>query len=206
MKPTLTVLLGAGSTLNLGVTPPDAQPIGMPSTHDLTKKIGGMEIPAALRRSVPILLGPDEGQPYYGYTKKIPILPMIYHALTSEFDYVDFELILHAIEQLEPIAASIEDRRRVDRYRAVLSAFVEVNRKLDLLSDASLFLAIRPLIITKIYRMMIGPYPFSIWPIHPLCMALSATWKTNSGSMCSLSIMMTLSMVRVTHGSTALLV
>ena len=58
---------------------------------------------------------------------------MIYHALTSEFDYVDFELILHAVEQLEPIVASIEDRRRVDRYRAVLSAFVEVNRKLDLL-------------------------------------------------------------------------
>ncbi len=155
MKPSLTVLLGAGSTLNLGVTPPGAPPIGMPSTDDLTRRIAGMKIPAALHRSVPILLGPDESQPFQ-YNKQVPILPMIYHALTSEFDYVDFELILHAIEQLEPIVASIEDRRRVDRYRAVLSAFVEVNRKLDLLSDASLLLAVRPLIITEIYRVMTG--------------------------------------------------
>jgi hypothetical protein len=75
-------------------------------------------------------------------------------ALTSEFDYVDFELILHAVEQLEPIVASIEDRRRVDRYRAVLSAFVEVNRRLNLLSDGSLLLAVRPLIIAAIYHAM----------------------------------------------------
>jgi hypothetical protein len=155
MKPRLTILLGAGSTLNLGVTPPDAPPIGMPSTGDLTKRIAGMQTPAVLHRSVPILFGPNESQPFQ-YNKQIPILPIIYHALTSEFDYVDFELILHAVEQLEPIVASIEDRRRIDRYRAVLSAFVEVNHKLDLLSDASLLLAVRPLIMTEIYRMMTG--------------------------------------------------
>src|ERR1700684_4404456 len=127
----------------------------MPSTDDLTKRIGGMKFPAALHRSVPILFGPDERQPFQ-YNKLVPILPMFYHALTSEFDYVDFELILHAIEQLEPIVASLEDRRRVDRYRAVLSAFVEVNRKLDLLCDASLILTVRPLIIAEIYRVMTG--------------------------------------------------
>ena len=108
MKPRLTVLLGAGSTLNLGVTPPDAPSVGMPSTDALTKRIARMPFPAAVHRSVPILFGPDENQPFQ-YPKQIPILPMIYHALTREFDYVDFELILHAIEQLEPIVASIED-------------------------------------------------------------------------------------------------
>ena len=155
MKPKLTVLLGAGSTLNLGVTPPDVPPIGMPSTDALTKGIGGMTFPAALHQSVRILLGPDETQ-LIQYDKPISILPMIYHALTSEFDYVDFELILHAVEQLEPIVASTEDRRRVDRYRAVLSTFVEVNRKLDLLNDAFLFSTIQPLIIAAIYRIMTG--------------------------------------------------
>ena len=84
MKPKLTVLLGAGSTPNLGVT--DVPPIGMPSTCALTKRIGGMEFPAALHQSVRILLGPDETQPIQ-YNKPIPILPMMYHALTSEFDY-----------------------------------------------------------------------------------------------------------------------
>jgi hypothetical protein len=47
---------------------------------------------------------------------------------------------------LEPIVAN----------RAVLSAFVEVNRKLDLLCDTSLLSAVRPSIITEIYRMMTG--------------------------------------------------
>ena len=156
MKPRLTVLFGAGSTLNLGVTPAEVPPIGMPSTSDLTRRIADMQIPAALHRSVPILLGPDENQPFQPPPRWVPILPMIYHALTSEFDNVDFELILHAVEQLEPIVASIQDRRRVDRYRAVLSAFLEVNRRLNLLSDASLLLAVRPLIITAIYHMMTG--------------------------------------------------
>ena len=154
MKP-LTVLLGAGSTLNLGVTSPDVTPIGMPSTDDLTKLIleGRKKFPAALHRR-PILLGPDESQQISPSNKWIPVLPMIHRALTSEFDCVDFELILHAVEQLEPIVASIEDRRRVDRYRAVLSAFVEVNRKLDLLSDGFVLLAVRSLIIPQIYRII----------------------------------------------------
>jgi SIR2-like domain len=155
MKPRLTVLLGAGSTLNLGVTPPAAPPVGMPSTADLTKRIARMRFPAAVHPGIPILFGPDATQPFQ-YPRAIPILPEIYRTLSNEFDYVDFELILHAIEQLEPIVASIEDRRTVDRYRAVLSAFVEVDRKLYLLNDSSLFLAIRPLIIAEIYRAISG--------------------------------------------------
>jgi hypothetical protein len=153
-KPTLTVLLGAGSTVNLGVTPPEVQPIGMPSTERLTNRIAAMRFPAAVHRGTPILFGPDATQPFQ-YNRTFPILPMIHRALTSEFDYVDFELILHAIEQLEPIVASIEENRRVDRYRAVLAAFVEINRRFDLL-DASLFLAVRPLIIAEIYRAMMA--------------------------------------------------
>ena len=155
MKPRLTVLLGAGSTLNLGVTPPGVPPTGMPSTDDLTKRIARMQYPAVAHPGLPILFGPDAKKPFR-YPKQIPIIPMVYDALAREFDYVDFELILHAVEQLDPIVASTEDKRRVDRYRAVLSAFVEVSRRFDLLNDASLLLAVRPLIITEIYRVMTG--------------------------------------------------
>jgi SIR2-like domain len=157
-KPTLTILLGAGSTVNLGVTPPKVPPIGMPSTDDLTKRIARMRFPAAVRRGTPILFGPDQEKPFH-YNKQVPILPLIHRVLSSQFEYVDFELILHAVEQLEPIIASAEDGYKHDRYRAVLSAFVEVNRQLDLI-DASLLLAVRPLIIAKIYRVMTGiPVP-----------------------------------------------
>jgi hypothetical protein len=154
MKPRLTVLLGAGSTVNLGVTPPEVQPpTGMPSTADLTTRIARMQIPAALYRGARILLGPDERQSIQD-TRWVPILPMIYDALIREFDYVDFELILHALEQLEPVVASIQSRHRVDRYRAVLSAFVEVSRKLHPLDDPVLLSAVRPFLITEIYRAM----------------------------------------------------
>jgi hypothetical protein len=106
-----------------------------------------------LYRSPPILLGSDERQPFQE-TRRVPILPIIYDALIREFDYVDFELILHALEQLEPVVASTQSRLRVDRYRAVLSAFVEISRKLDLLDNPSLLLTVLPLIITEIYRLI----------------------------------------------------
>jgi hypothetical protein len=159
-KQRLTVLLGAGSTLNLGVTPADVQHVGMPCTDDLTERIKGMPFPAVSRQNIPILLGPDQNQPLQiGGHVPIPILSMIHRALASEFEYVDFELILHAIEQLDPIVASAGDQRRHDRYRAVLSPFVEVCRKHDLLNDTMVLGELRPAIITEIYRTIIGRVP-----------------------------------------------
>ena len=152
--PILTILLGAGSTVNLGITPLGVPPIGMPSTATLTDRVAGMRFPAAVRRSTPILFGPDEQKPFQ-YNQTFPVLPMIYRALTSDFGYVDFELILHAIEQLEPIVASINDSRRVDHYRAVLSVFVEIKRRFDFL-DESLLRALRPSVIAEIYRAING--------------------------------------------------
>jgi hypothetical protein len=153
-RPTLTVLLAAGSTVNLGVTPPGVPPIGMPSTEKLTSRIAGMKFPTVVRRGTPLLLGPDAEQEFR-YDRTFSILPVIHNALSREFDYVDFELILHAIEQLEPIVASIEDSRRIDRYRSVLAAFVEISRRFDFL-DPSVFLALRPVIIAEIYHAMNG--------------------------------------------------
>ena len=48
-----------------------------------------------------MLLGPDQDRPFQ-YNKQVPILPFIHRVLSSEFEYVDFELILHALEQFEP--------------------------------------------------------------------------------------------------------
>jgi len=152
-KPALMVLLGAGSTANLGVTPLDVPPIGMPSTQAITKRVATMTYPAVVRRGAPILFGPDINQPLQGNTI-IPIVPMIYRALSAEFDYVDFELVLHAIEQLEVVIASSKEPRRVDRYRAVLSAFLQLDRRFDLLKDTTLFSAVRTQIVTEIYRSM----------------------------------------------------
>jgi hypothetical protein len=47
MKPTLSVLLGAGSTMKLF---PEEPIIGMPSTADLTKRIANMNYPEAVHR------------------------------------------------------------------------------------------------------------------------------------------------------------
>jgi hypothetical protein len=62
-------------------------------------------------------------------------------------------LNLSCTRSLEPVVASTQSRLRVDRYRAVLSAF-EISRKLDLLDNPSLLLTVLPLIITEIYRLI----------------------------------------------------
>ena len=121
MKPQLTVLLGAGSTLNLGLTGLDGQPIGMPSTADLTARICSMS-----------------------HT----LLPMIHQRLVKKFRHVDFELFLHAIEQLEPIIAGAEN----DWYRAVLSPFVEIRQDIKPLHDPLILSDLRRAIIAEIYR------------------------------------------------------
>jgi hypothetical protein len=154
MKPRLTVILGAGSTQDLGIGPPNSV-LGMPSTEDLTLRIANMPWPATVREGAPILLGRDEQLPRFGRT--VPVLPLIYRALKTRFEKgVDFELILHALEELEPIG-NLESFGNVHhQFRPVLSAFVEVTRPLSFINDGDLLRTVRHAAIEQIYEAIIG--------------------------------------------------
>ncbi|HXN88431.1 MAG TPA: SIR2 family protein [Methylocella sp.] len=149
MKPKLTILLGAGSTLKLGLGAPDAVS-GMPSTAELTERIARLQFPAAVRRGVPFVYGPDQKYPF-SIDKPFPLLPAIYSALSGAFRDVDFELILHAVEQLQPLVVSADPGYLSDRYHPVVGAFTEVRRRFDLLCDWTVLLAVRRSVISEIY-------------------------------------------------------
>jgi hypothetical protein len=129
----------------------------MPSTEDLTQGIANMRWPATVREDAPILLGPDEKDKLPRFGRAIPILPLIYDALNATFaNNADFELILHALEELEPIGNLSSFGNMHDRFRPVLSAFVEVKPTLSLINDGNLLRTARRCVIERIYHAIIG--------------------------------------------------
>jgi SIR2-like domain len=153
MRPRLTIILGAGSTQDLGIGPPNSV-LGMPSTEDLTLRIANMRWPATVREGAPILLGPEERLPSFG--RAIPILPLIYRTLKTSFEkHVDFELVLHALEELEPIG-NLENFGNVHpQFRPVLSAFTEISQTLSFINDGDLLRTVRRAVIEQIYEAVI---------------------------------------------------
>jgi hypothetical protein len=120
------------------------------STAELTERIARLQYPAAVRKGVPFVYGPDQKYPF-SIDKSFPLLPAIHSALSGAFRDVDFELILHAVEQLQPLVVSADPGYLSDRYHPVIGAFTEVRRRFDLLCDWTVLLAVRRSIISEIY-------------------------------------------------------
>jgi hypothetical protein len=154
MKPRLTVLLAAGSTLRSGIGPKSSVP-GMPSTRELTDLIANLKFPAALRFATPYFID-DSQKEAFGLSHSVAVLPMINHILRGAFDYVDFETILHALEQLDPFVSGRDSVRQTDQFHAVLSAFAEVRRNVEFLCDRQVLNAARQEIIKRIYSLIIN--------------------------------------------------
>jgi hypothetical protein len=115
---------------------------GAPSTADITQHVARLRFPAAIVSGPPVRF--SDGVEPFALPREVPIVPLVYRALSRDFAQVDFELVLHAIEQLEPLAtASLDRPAAADRYRPVLNSFVELARAYDLLNDPALLLAAR---------------------------------------------------------------
>jgi hypothetical protein len=178
MKPTLTILLAAGSTANLGIGP---LPIGMPSTTQLTEAIARMRHPAAIRAGVPLIF--DETQTKASaFPHEVPLLPLITGALRRDFSYVDFEVILHAVEQLAPLVAGLDANGRSGPKHPVLSTFIELRRDSDLLYDRVALNAVRRAIIEEIHRRISGcniALADRAVPLHLFIRRLEAEFRIN---------------------------
>jgi hypothetical protein len=145
MKPRLTVLLGAGSTMDLGIGP-EAVRIGVAGTDEITKQIARHKFPAAFCKGVPFVIDDKQEKPFY-FGQVVPVLPLLYRALKATYEVVDFELMLHALEQIEPLIST-------EAPLAVLSAFVEIGRKYDVLTDRNLLRATRFAVVEQIHRLI----------------------------------------------------
>jgi hypothetical protein len=178
MKPRLTVLLAAGSTLKSGIGPKSSVP-GMPSTRELTDLIANLKFPTALRLATPYFID-DNQKKAFGLSHPVAVLPMINHVLRSAFDYVDFETILHALEQLDPFVSGRDSVRQTDQFHAVLSAFAEVRRNIEFLCDRQVINAARQEIIKRIYSMIINRvlgYGSQTPALHVLIQKLDAEFQ-----------------------------
>jgi hypothetical protein len=90
---------------------------------------------------------------------------------------VDFELVLHAFEQLEPFVGASEHRRMVDRYRPVLPTFTELARRYDILNDSSLLGIARRAIINEIHQHVRNKVFMTRYRPGPLQMLIDAFAK-----------------------------
>ncbi len=172
MKPRLTVLLGAGSTACLNPGIPDLR--GMPSTKDLTDCISKMQFPKVILSGTPFLLTDGTETPF-AVNKAVPVLRLLYRALSNTFENVNFELILHAIEQLLPFASMRAGDTLYDQFHPPIAAFVEMLKRCENLNDQALLRATRESVISEIYTEIQNrslQLPKEL-PLHKLIVALA---------------------------------
>jgi hypothetical protein len=116
MLPILTVLLGSGATASAK----------MPTTEDLTDLI--VKLPYSV---------PSEGVS----AGKVSVMESLFsdkwliEALNTKYQKVNFETILAALEQLEPLIESLNNNNMTDDNRLALSAFVELSKKYKFLES-----------------------------------------------------------------------
>jgi SIR2-like domain len=174
MRPRLTVLLGAGSTVSLNPGIPGLR--GMPSTDDLTAHISRMQFPKVILNGTPFLLT-DEGP--FALNEAVPVLRLLRRALSNTFERVDFELILHAIEQLLPFASMRAGATSSDQFHPAIAAFVEMLKHCEILNDWSLLRATRASVIYEIHseiRNRSFQLPKEL-PLHKLIVALAEEFR-----------------------------
>jgi len=123
MDTRLTVLLGAGSTVSLNPEIPTLR--GMPSTDELTTCISEMQFPKVVLTGTPFLQTEQDKHPLM-FNEGIPVLRLLFQALFSTFATVNFELILHAIEQLLPLASMRAGSTSSGQFHPAIGAFVDM--------------------------------------------------------------------------------
>jgi hypothetical protein len=134
MKPRLTILLGAGSTVSLDRSRPELP--GMPSTDELTACVSRMQFPKVIHSGTAFLQTAEDKA--FVASKSIPAIELIFQALSNKFAAVNFELILYAIEQLLPLATIGAGTVSTDKFHPAIIAFVKKLKQYEILSDWSL--------------------------------------------------------------------
>ncbi len=175
-KPRLTVLLAAGSTIALD--PSQQDPPGMPSTSDLTNAVAKMGYPQIISQGTPFIFS-QSGQKPFAIGHATSAVSLIHRALAGTFESVDFELILHAVEQLIPYASVRLGASAKVEFDPALGAFFEILRRYEVLNDWSLLRETRRKIVLTILEAIqrrSHNLPTSL-PLHSLISTLASEFQ-----------------------------
>ncbi len=175
MKPRLTVLLGAGSTVLLDRDKPHLR--GMPSTEELTACLARMQFPQVILRGTAFTLASQDNA--FVANGSTPISQLLFRALSGTFATVNFELILQATEQLLALTGMKAGAKSSDERHPAIAAFVEPLRRYEILDDWSLLRATREAIICAIHdeiRNRAFALPKGL-PLHQLFAALASEFR-----------------------------
>jgi len=122
----------------------------MPSTAEITERVIKLKFPQAVLVGTPFLQTANDRKPF-AINNVTPVLQLIYRALQGTFENVNFELILHSIEQLLPLARMQVGAASSDQFHPAIGAFVEMQRRHELLKDWSLLRVTRETVIDEIH-------------------------------------------------------
>jgi hypothetical protein len=127
---TLTVLLGAGAS----------QSYGIPGTRRLTELIADLDDPKAL---IPYAEFHSNGMDVANDPTLVPAAHLIALALRGDYDNVNFELMLHAVESMQGYSAAATFDPKLKNIRPVLGAFTEISSRWQYLSNFPLLTRLR---------------------------------------------------------------
>jgi hypothetical protein len=122
----------------------------MPSTGELTQQVLNLQFPKAVLAGTSFVQTATS-ETSFAIHNTTPVLQLIYRALLGTFESANFELILHAIEQLLPLAAMQVGAASSGQFHPAIGAFVEMQRRYDLLKDWSLLRVTRQSVISEIH-------------------------------------------------------
>jgi hypothetical protein len=120
----------------------------MPSTSEITQRVINLQFPKAVLAGTPFL-HTATAENTSAIHKTIPVLQLIYRALLGTFESA--KLILHTIEQLLPLAAMQVGAASSGQFHPAIGAFVEMQKRYDLLKDWSLLRVTRQSVISEIH-------------------------------------------------------
>jgi hypothetical protein len=110
-----------------------------------------MKLPMVILKGTSFVQTEGTENPIFTYDS-VPALRLIYRGLLAHFGSVNFELILHAIEQLLPIASMRAGATLSDQSHPAIAAFMEVSRRYESLNDWSLLHVARQMVISEIHE------------------------------------------------------
>ena len=139
-KETLVVIVGAGASVAAGIQ----------STRELNK-IAQRALPTLHLLGTSYVPPSFDGKaPMSRFDKTIPMADILDSALRADYKEYDFEVLLHALEQLETFTTNRYVSAR-DANRFVIGSFAEIMRQYEPLNDSTLIHEARWAVTTAIH-------------------------------------------------------